>query len=694
MPTSPPERVRFGPFEADLAAGELRKRGLNLRLGGQPFEILSLLVENPGEVVTRDQLRRRLWPDETFVDYEHSLNAAINKLRETLSDLADSPVYVETLPRRGYRFIAPVERVARERAAPPPAADVPASRSSPSAHAPAVLPDVQVRSGVRRPMLLYGAAAAVLLAALAFAILAPARSPQGGHSAIRSLAVLPFQNLSRDPDQEYFADGITEALISRLAQMRSLHVISRTSAMQYRTVKAPLPEIAQRLGVEAVVEGTVQRSGERVAIFANLIDASSDRSLWSGRYEGDMRDVLGVQSQVAGATAESVRAQATAEERSRVRWSRSVDPAAYAAYLRGRYLEEKGQPGTRAKAVELLEESVRRDPTFALAWVALGEARLFGYSPRVEMPRGKAAALRALEINPSLAQAHVMLGLAETFWDWDWTAAEKSFQRALELNPASSEAHHRYAHLLVALGRFDEAIAECRRALELDPLSAQVGHYLGRVLYFARRYDEAVEQFQKVLALDPNDYWSNLFLSNVYAKQGRFDKAQSHLERWAALEGTSAETIATLNREYRRAGHAAALRKMHELGHPPLAASGAAWLLGAGARLCPDRRQGAGSRMASQGVQVAHERPDLHQRRALLRRAPVGPAVSRDREADRPAESSRLRNGGTTTHAPCLSAAARYQTFPAGSFTPALRSPGGWSRGGATDSAPARSARS
>ena len=557
MASVPVGSVRFGPFEVDVRTGELRKSGLKLRLTGQPFEILSMLLEKPGEVVTREELKQRLWPENTFVDYEHSLNAAVNKLREVLSDSADRPLYVETLPRRGYRFIAPVRSgeatIPENEVRPhfPAAAEAPARPTSP-----------------RRVRLIAAAAGFAVALAIVVAVSWRSRSTPPAQPAVRALAVLPFANLSRDPEQEYFADGITEALISRLSQIGSLHVVSRTSVMQYRGAKQALPEIARRLSVDAIVEGTVQRAGDRVAIFANLVDASSDRSLWTGRYEGDLRDVLGLQSQVAGAIAEGVRARVTPEERRRVHWSREVDPEAYAAYLKGRYFQEKGMPWATTRAVEQFRLSLARDPRFAPAWVRLGEAEVFDFPPAEKMPEAKAAVLRGLEIYPSLPEGHVILGLVQTFWDRDWAGAEKSFRRALELDRASSDAHYRYSHLLAALGRFDEAIAECRKALDLDPLSPNVGHYLGRIYYFARRYDDAVRQFQKVLALDPNDYWSSLFLSVVYGKMGRAEESQHYSERAAAIGGMKPEGITALREAYGRGGRAAALRKGLELLHP------------------------------------------------------------------------------------------------------------------------------
>jgi TolB-like protein/DNA-binding winged helix-turn-helix (wHTH) protein/cytochrome c-type biogenesis protein CcmH/NrfG len=549
----PAGTVRFGPFEADPRAGELRKSGVKLRLSGQPFEILAMLLERPGDVVTREELRRRLWPGDTFVDYEHSVNAAINKLREALSDSADRPVYVETLPRRGYRFIAPVATA--------PAAEAPAPVPPPGAtEAPANVPTR--KAGIAAAML--GMAVVLGAAWYAAARRSASSPPPAALSGVRALAVLPFETLSRDPEQDYFADGITEELISRLSQIRSLRVVSRTSVMQYRGARQALPEIARRLQVDAIVEGTVQREGDRVAIFASLVDANSDRTLWSGRYEGDPRDVLGLQSQVAAAIAEGIRAP-SGEEKRRIERVRPVDPEAYAAFLKGRYYQEKWQPWSARRAIEQFRESLDRDPGFAPAWVRLAEAQLFSYPPREAMPRAKAAVLRGLELDPTLPEAHVVLGLTLAYWDWDWEGSERAFRRALELDPGASDAHYRYAHLLAARGRFDEAIAECRRALELDPLGGPAGHFLGRIYYFARRYDEAIAQLRRTYELDRNDYWSNLFLAIAYAHAGQPDLAEPYLERSAMLKGTPFEGIAAMQAAYRRGGHTAALRQQLEM---------------------------------------------------------------------------------------------------------------------------------
>jgi TolB-like protein/DNA-binding winged helix-turn-helix (wHTH) protein/Tfp pilus assembly protein PilF len=546
MTVEPPPKLRFGPFEADLHAGELRKHGLRVRLAGQPLEILSVLMERPGEVVTREELRQRLWPADTFVDFDHGLNAAVNKLREALGDSAEEPRYVETLPRRGYRFIGTLEA---------PSALVP---SGPALHPPRGL------HRNRRFFVLVGAAVIAAMIPLALSRSAPWRRPSKGSLArgIRTIAVLPFENLSRDPEQDYFAEGMTESLIFRLSQAGALHVISRTSVMQYEQTRKSIPEIARELKVEGIIEGAVQRSGDRVRISAKLIHASTDRSLWAASYERDLSDLLALESDVASAIAHEIQVQTTPEEWDRLAQARAVDREAYQLYLKGRYYQNRWVPGASQKAVQFFHEAIRKQPNYALAHAALAEAEVFGYPPTEAMQRAKAAALRAVQLDPKLPEAHGTLGLVRTFWDWDWKGAEASFLRALELNPRSAETHHRYSHLLAATGRLREAISECRAALELDPLSSNIGHYLGRLYYFARQDDLAIAQLKRTLELDPGGFWANFFLAVVYEQKGSFDEAVNYWLRAANSAGAPAEVLVALRKIYRETGHEGFRRRM------------------------------------------------------------------------------------------------------------------------------------
>jgi TolB-like protein/DNA-binding winged helix-turn-helix (wHTH) protein/Flp pilus assembly protein TadD len=512
-------------------------------------------------VVTREEIRQKLWPGNTFVDFDHSLNAAVNKLREALGDSAEAPRYIETLPRRGYRFIARVEAPEAPNLTVFPVA----TTSEPAAGPPpqsAVAPPAAAPRQSRRPLLFAGAAAAVGLLLLLIAGQARRRSAGTGPAPeIRSVAVLPFENMSRDLEQEYFADGMTEAVISRLSQVGALHVISRTSVMRYRGARKPLPEIGRELNVEGIVEGAVQRSGDRVRISAKLIQANTDHNVWAGTYERDLRDVLQLQAEVASAIAEEIRVVVTPEERSRLTRAWTVNTEAYPHYLKGRHFQATW---SSAKAAEEFRASVRADPKHALSWAGLAEAELYGYPPRETMPRGKQAALRALELDPELPEGHAMLGLARTFWDWDWDGAEESFARAILLDPRSAEIRHLHSHLLAARGRVKEAIAESRRALALDPLSPNVSHYLGRLYYFDRDYASAERELRRAVELDPRNYWAHLFLGVVYEAAGRHADAVKHRARSAVLNGADPEIVGRFRDAFARDGYETVRRRMLE----------------------------------------------------------------------------------------------------------------------------------
>jgi TolB-like protein/DNA-binding winged helix-turn-helix (wHTH) protein/Tfp pilus assembly protein PilF len=534
--------VRFGVFEADLAAGELHRQGVKVRLSGQPFAVLSVLLERPGDVVTREDLRQRLWAADTYVDFDHGLNAAVNKLREALGDSAGAPRYIETLPRKGYRFIAPVHANGDQGA-------VAAPERQPS------------RRGVRSIAAMGTVATAgIVAAALALtALFARQRvGPPPGPPAIRSLAVLPFANLSHDPAQEVFADGMTDALICHLAQIGSMRVISRTSVMQFKDTRKTLPEIGRMLNVDAVVEGTVLRSGDRVSVSAKLIRAATDESLWAQKYEGLLGDVLTLQSELAQAIARQIRLEVTGFARR----ARSVDPKAYEAYLWGRYYQDKQLGWATEKAMPLFEQAIAADPTFARAYVGLAESAVYGYPPKQSMARAKEAALRAVELNPALAEAHAALGMVQTFWDHDWAGAERSFKQAIVLEPSLSEAHHRYSLLLAALGRLDQAVAESRRALELDPLSPAVGHTLGRLFYFSRDYAAAIAQYRRTLEVDPQSFWTHFFLSVALEQTGAWAEAAREWARAhaAGQEASPPAVPAELSRTLAEAGTAEGYR--------------------------------------------------------------------------------------------------------------------------------------
>jgi len=495
-PAQSKRRVKFGVFEADLAARELRKNGAKVRLQDQPFQVLAMLLENSGHIVTREELRQKLWPADTFVDFDNGLNTCINKIREALGDSAESPRFIETLPRRGYRFLPSVDGIGE------------------------ALP----------------------------------KSP----GPIDSIAVLPLENLTHDPDQEYFADGLTEALITNLAKISALRVVSRTSAMHYKSVHKPLPQIACELGVAAVVEGTVLRSGKRLRISARLVDARTDSHLWAEVYDRDLRDVLALQSEVTQAIVREIQVKLTPKEQAKLARVRLVDPEAYEAYLKGRYhWNKRSGPGIR-KGVGYFQQAIEKDPTYAAAYAGLadsaGIAGLWAFVPPEHgCGRAKAAARKSLEIEES-AEAHASLGWAIIHYDFDTVSAEKEFQRAIELDPRYPSAHQWYAHYFGYMNRWDQALQEATRALQLDPLSLIINVTYAACFWLTHQWDRAAEHCRKALELDPNFITLRWLLANAYEGKAMHQEAIRE-RKWAVEHSGAAPTfIVELAASYAAAG--------------------------------------------------------------------------------------------------------------------------------------------
>jgi TolB-like protein/DNA-binding winged helix-turn-helix (wHTH) protein/tetratricopeptide (TPR) repeat protein len=539
-PASPPRLIRFGVFEVDLRTGELRKHGRNIKLHGQPIDVLGMLLERPGEMVTREELQKKLWPEDTFVDFDHSLNTAINKLREVLGDSADNPKYVETVPRRGYRFIYPVAAMS-----PSPVGGGDAAATVGAGLVP--VPQARERpqgAPLRKHWRLAVAAGLIVatLAALAALNVAGLRERLlvfvgARHGVplqkIESIAVLPLENLSGDPEQEYFADGMTEELITTLGKIGALRVISRQSVMHFKGSKKTLPEIARELNVEAIVEGTVQRSGQHVRITANLLHAPTDRHLWAESYERDVRDVLGLQSEIARSIASEIRVRVSPQVQARLARSRPINPEAYGAYLRGQYFWN-GTPQQLPNCVRSFQQAIDREPSFAPAYAgqALCYASLgFSQPPTEVFPKVRAAATKALEIDDTLAEAHVALARVKMLFDWDWRGAETELKWAIVLNPSSSDAHFPYSNYLTAMGRFEEAFAEAKRARDLDPLSLKTNAQLGWAYMHARRYDEAIVQYIKAVELDPNGGWAPGQMPWGFTLKGDYTQAFAEYEK-------------------------------------------------------------------------------------------------------------------------------------------------------------------
>jgi TolB-like protein/DNA-binding winged helix-turn-helix (wHTH) protein/Flp pilus assembly protein TadD len=508
-----PKVLSFGPFTVDLRLGELRKQGTRIRLQEQPLRVLAVLLERPGDLVTRDELRQRRWPADTFVDFDHGLNAAINRLREPLGDSAEQPRYIETIPRRGYRFVAPVEVIGSEEPAPPLAADRP----------PAAGPPAPNR---RLHLALAGSLLALLTAGMWWAVRIRPRT-DGAIPSIQSVAVLPLVNDSGDRAQDYFADGMTEALTTELSKIKALKVISRTSAMRYHHTLKSVPEIARDLHVDAVIEGSVMREGDQVRITVQLIDGTTDRHLWSERFQREARHVLALQADVARAIAGRFSVTVTPAERARLTTERTVDPRAYDAYLTGRYYWNRWDRALD-KAIPAFQRATELDPTYAPAYanLALCYSTLgFMQRPNDVFPKAKAAVLKALELDPDLAEAHAAAGDISLSYDWDLPSGEREWRRAVELNPNSVEAHRLAAYSLITAGRLDEAIAEQKRAVELDPRSPNPVGELGWMFMNAHRYDESLSQYKRALELEPNHQMAANQIAWIYTLTGKDPEA-------------------------------------------------------------------------------------------------------------------------------------------------------------------------
>jgi TolB-like protein/DNA-binding winged helix-turn-helix (wHTH) protein len=555
-PTLSSRVIRVGEIDLDTRTGELSGVGRKIQLTVQPLQVLLVLLEHPGELVTREELVNRVWPAGTFVDFDHSLNKAVNKLRDALGDSADAPRFIETLPRRGYRIIAPVVHQ--------PELEVPAVEAPPP---PELVPDEKPALGLedlapppvtrRFPyrMLAIGiAACAALLVLLNVGglrgLFLAWRRP--AHAQIASLAVLPLENLSGDPEQSYFADGMTDALITEVSKVGATHVISRTSVMRYKGNRKSVQQVGRELNVDAVVEGTIMRSGNRVRITAQLIQVSTDMHLWAESFERDMSEVLTLQQEVAANIARRIGAVVKPVE------SRSVNPEAYGAYLKGRFYFLQYTADGWQKAIDNFNLAVQADPNFAPAHSGLAQSYLVAagwntFPPDEALRNGKAEARRALELDDSLASSHLAMGVVYD-QEFDRKNAEREFSRGLELDPNDSLAWQQHGNHLLSDGRFSDAIAEQERALRLDPLSPVINANLARAFYYSRQYDQAIARAQETLKLEPNYPIALMWLERAYRHKGMLAEAFA-----AQLAACRPENRAMFERAYRASGYRAIL---------------------------------------------------------------------------------------------------------------------------------------
>lgn len=559
-----PRRILcFGSFEVDLGSRELRRQGLKISLQDQPFRLLALLLERAGEVVTREELRDKLWPADTFVDFDHSLNTAVRKLREALGDSAETPRYVETLARRGYRFVAPVAE---------PGPTAPQAHSADADVAlPSPPPKARLPPSARRVVVV----AAVLSSAALVAYWAGGRpTPRVQPGRRLTLAVLPFDNLSGDADQEYLSDGLTEEMITQLGRLEPdrLRVIARSSTWKYKRAERDIGRLRQELGADYVLEGSLRRAGERVRVTAQLIHAADQTDVWAETYERDLRDVLVLQSEVARSVARAIALTLTPDAQARLASARSVRPESYQDYLRGRYFWNRRTEAALKQALGYFQRAIAADPDDARAYSGLADCYsslgassiVGGLPPRQAMPEAKAAALKALQIDDTLAEAHTSLANVHLLYDWDLAASEKEFRRALELDPDYTTAHHWYSHCLLVLGRTDESLAESKRALELEPLHLVVGLHLGWHYLYARQYDQATGQFRKTLELDPAFPQAQRCAAWAYLQKGMREEAITSLREALRTLGRDSEVEGELGYALGMAGRRDEARAMLE----------------------------------------------------------------------------------------------------------------------------------
>jgi len=542
-------RVTFDRFEVDLRSGELRKDGRKVRLPAQPFQLLTLLIENAGEVVTRDEVCRALWQTDTFVDFDHSVAAAVNKIREALGDSAENPRFVETLPRKGYRFIRQIKRDLPQVATLPTAAEVP--RASPRT---AKLPASWLKT-----IGWVGVGVVALLCTLGWRMARYGRVGFSSGSQIRSLAVLPLANLSGEADREYFADGMTEELTTDLGKISALRVISRTSTMQYKGSKKPLPEIARELNVDAIVEGTVARSGSHVHITANLIQASPERHLWAESYESEVADALAVQGEIAQAVGRKIGLSITEKERELLTVPRPVNPEAQDLYMEGRFAWHFAENAEASqKAVNYFQRAIERDSSFAKAYAALASVYAvwipgMAQGPRDHMPKAREFAMKALALDNTISESHSTLGMIDLFYDWNWSAAEEEYKQTIALNPNYFWVHSWHARELVARGQTVQAVAEAQRVIGLSP-SPLNWDYPIWVFVLARRGDLARERAEQLLRVAPQWTWAHFSAAYVYDLQGDSEKAAQEFLKADELFETEPRKMAQLKEAFAKSG--------------------------------------------------------------------------------------------------------------------------------------------
>lgn len=571
----PHPSIAFGEdFELDLRPRRLRRGSRVLKLERIPLEILLLLLERAGQIVTREEIVARVWGDGVFLDTDNSIRGAVRKIRYALKDDSEQPRYIQTVTGRGYRFIAPVmgrapESVSAAEKSPletPPGEEGKTVTAETAVLAPA---PAQGRTQHRGRWLVV--AGLTMIAVAVPVVVHQYRGAEAPPAKIKSLAVLPLKNLSGDAGQEYLADGMTEELIGRLAAIRDLRVISRTSVMQFHDPRQTVPAIARILGVDAIVEGSVIRDGNRIRVHAQLIRASNDEHFWSETYDRQLGDVLSLESEIAQSITQRVEATVSGREHTRLAATRKVSPDAYESYLKGIYANRNTRAGME-QSIAYFQDAINKDPTFAPAYLGLANeygnlASVYGGGgpPEETRPKVISAVQKALELDPELAGAHVLL--AGTYMrEWKWSESGAEFKVALELQPNGVDANHNLAMWLVCQGRTEEGVQRMERARELDPMNVEELVNDGFLLFLARRYDEAIQTLRNAMAVNPDSAGAHWFLGYNLIAKGEPEQAIPELERAVQLSDRSPAVIGVLIRAYAHAGRRAdALRMLEEL---------------------------------------------------------------------------------------------------------------------------------
>ena len=547
QPDQPSPSVRFALFEVHFRAGELRKEGRRIRLQEQPFRVLAMLLEHPGEVVTRAELHKKLWPADTFVDFDHGLNSAVARLREALNDSAERPRYIETVARRGYRFIGELEPVCSMPALPP-------ADSGPEDSLLVRL----IRQNWKKSLPVLAVACLLVFVATAFLLRRPFRS-QAVNKTIDSVAVLPFKNAAASPDQEFLADGITQSAIDHLSRLSNLKVISLGSVLRYRGRQDDVRQIGHDLGVGSVMIGRIDFRGDHMIVMAELVNTSDGSHIWGEQYDRKVSDIMSVQEDISQEIATKLEVRLSDQQEKLLRKRYSQDFEAYQIYLRGRYYWNRRSQEDLQRGIAYFEQAIARDPSNALAYAGLADSyfvrAISGALPTGEaMPKAKAAALKALELDDSLAEAHTSLAQVTANYEWNWDKAETEYRRAIELNPSYSTGHHYYATFLMAMSRHAEALEEMKKAEALDPLSPIIATFIGKAYYYGGNNDEAIIRYEKVLDTDPEFRVARSFLIHSLEQAGRFDQATAQAKIEAAQAGLGSDSAASLEHAYKATG--------------------------------------------------------------------------------------------------------------------------------------------